>query len=300
MKKLVSILAFLFILSGCSTTVFFTRNVPPEIAPEKRPARILFVNKFDYKSSPAVREKHDTAYQTGINEFANALISNSLKGASAIFFLGDSISSRYGLGQFSNSLIPEETISTVCRSNDADLILVLDSLYLGFDWETFTTKDDDGSKSKTKNIYLHGNYYVSLYKSEGSIYKCTALEKSLFYTSRPTLSGLITFVPNLARCGEKIKELANEAGSQYIGMFYPGTVNEVRTLYAGKIFAESNTSIMDLQFNKAVTLLEKIADSPKKSLAKRARHNITVANELSKSGAKPSQFMPFPFMKLNR
>ncbi len=47
----------LLIISSCTTPVFLTRTVAPELVLEKRPARIVFSNQFDYKENPGIKDK---------------------------------------------------------------------------------------------------------------------------------------------------------------------------------------------------------------------------------------------------
>jgi hypothetical protein len=174
----------------------------------------------------------------------------------------------------------KDEIGIRCRAHDAAFLLSLDSLRIHFEWETIRDENSDGLVSKEKFFYLFSNYYVSLYDSAGGLSKRTLLEKSLLYTSRPTLSGLITIQPNLAKAQDKIEKLAKSAALEYVYMFYPSVVNEGRTLYGGKFFEETNMLIKQWECDKAIVLLSEMTHSPNRKLAVRAQHNLAIAREL--------------------
>jgi hypothetical protein len=281
MKKLIPFILFILIFSSCSTSIYLTRTVPPELVLDNQPARIVFSNQFDYLSNPGIKDKHEIGYQTGINQFAETLAKDSLHKNPVVIFLIDTIEKITSSEKLYNNQMPEDEIKTICQTNDATFLLSLDSLRLHFEWETKRDENPDGSVSKEKYFYLFSNYYVSLYDSSGGLFKRTLLEKSLLYTSRPTLSGLITIQPNLANGLDKIKNLAIAAGIEYINMFYPSVETyDKKTLYGGKYFEETNSLIKQKECDKAIELLVEMTHSPKSKLASKAQHNLSVAKEL--------------------
>jgi hypothetical protein len=281
MKKLIPYVFSVLLFSSCSTSIYLTRTVSPEIIPDNQPARVVFSNQFDYLSNPGIKDKHEIAYQTGIHQFAQTLAKDSLHENPVVIFSIDTIGKIKPSEKLYNNQMPEDEIKTICQTNDATFLLSLDSLRLHFEWETIRDEDPDGSVSKEKYFYLFGNYYVSLYDSSGGLFKRTLLEKSMLYTSRPTLSGLITIQPNFANGLEKIKKLAIEAGLEYINMFYPSVETfDKKTLYGGKYFEETNLLIKQQECDKAIELLIEMTNSPKTKLAMKARHNLSVAQEL--------------------
>jgi hypothetical protein len=281
MKKLTPFVLMILIFSSCSTTIYMTRTVPPEIVPENQPARVVFSNQFDYLSNPGIKDKHEIAYQTGINWFTETLVKDSLHENPVVIFLVDTIGKAESSEKLFNNQMPVNQIKTICQTNDATFLLSLDSLRLHFEWETIREEDPDGSVSKEKYFYLFSNYYVSLYDSAGELFKRTLLEKSMLYTSRPTLSGLITIQPNLANGLDKIRKLAIGAGLEYINMFYPSVETyDKKTLYSGKYFEETNALIKQQECDKAIELLVEMTHSPKTRLAAKARNNLSVAQEL--------------------
>lgn len=269
-------------VAGCTSTTYLVRTFPPEIELNSGD-RIGFVNLFDYRSNALIKEKHDTAYFEGISAFAKTLTTDTLPDRLISFFLSDdnAITQRPTLLQ--NSLLPEQEIRSFCQDNQATHLLTLDSLKIGFDWETIREEGEDGSVSKTKYFYLLSNYFLSLYDSSGAVVKNTLLEKSMKYTSRPTLSGLITIQPKLAKAREKIAILSREAAMQYTDMFYPSEERLPKSLKTGKPFVETNAMIQNKEYNAAILLLTEMVKNPRKSVSKKAQKNLAVARELKEN-----------------
>ncbi len=274
-----AVLALWLAATGCTTTVFLVNTLPPEMESNEGD-RIGFVNRFDYRSNALIKEKHDTAYFEGINTFANTLAADTLPDRRISYFLPEDSAIAPSPTLSMNIELPEEDIRAFCLGNQATHLLTLDSLKLGFDWETVREENEDGSVSKTKFIYLLGSYYLSLYDSSGALVRKTLLDRSMEYAVRPTLSGLITIVPNLAKAREKIRILARDAATQYTDMFYPSEERLPKILNAGKAFDESNALIQKQEYEAAIELLMPMSQSPKESLARKARHNLDIAQEL--------------------
>lgn len=273
------IMTFWLVVASCTSTTYLVRSFPPEIELNSGD-RIGFVNLFDYRSNALIKEKHDTAYFEGISAFAETLTADTLPDRRVFFFLTDDNAITQSPTLFQNSVLPEQEIRSFCRNNQATHLLTLDSLKIGFDWETTREKNEDGSVSKTKYFYLFSNYFLSLYDSSGAVVKNTLLNKSMAYSSRPTLSGLITIQPNLAKARGKIAILAREAAIQYTDMFYPSEERLPRSLKTGKPFEETNALIQNKEYDAAILLLTEIAKNPKKSVSKKAQKNLAVAREL--------------------
>lgn len=282
MRTYVVLFVLLLILTSCTKTIFLTRTIPPELVPEKKPATIAFINQFDYAANPSIKDKHEVAFRTALEEFTRTLAAHQTADLSFTFNPSDTLRKSERAVDYRDEPIPAEEVKELCASRHAGYILILDTLYLGFDWETIRDEDMDGSVSKTKNFFLLGDYYLSLYESSGTLIKRTYLDKSVFYRSRPTLSGLITFVPNLARATDEIRLMSKDAGLQYIGMFYPAEVNESRMLHAGKKFAVTNNLLAQNEYNRAIELLTEMTRSPNYKISQKAAHNLSVAQEIRK------------------
>ncbi len=272
----------LIILNGCSTTVFLSRPIPPEMVLEERPARIVFSNRFYYQNNPGIKEKHKLAYKTAIDEFGNALTDDAPVENSVVIFLIDSSTHFSETNHPFEGMMPESEIKNICRSNNAGYLLTLDSLRINFEWEMIREEDPiDGSVSKTKDFYLLTSYYVTLYDAAGGIIKRTLLRRTQYYKSRMSLGALITILPNLDKARDKIKILAREAGTEYVGMFYPSIERYApQKLHTGKAFNESNSLIMSREYDEAIRKLQEMEKTAKPGMAAKIRHNVTVATKL--------------------
>jgi len=283
MKSGILFFTALLLLSSCSTTVFLTRTEPPELTLDPQPARIVFSNQFDYNANSGIKDKHEEAYRTAIQKFAETLSRDTLLENKVVGFVVDKPDSIATSGKMFEMNLKQDAVASLCRNHEADFLLSLDSLRLHFEWEVIREEDPmDGSVSKTKDFFLISNYYVTLYDPAGEPVKRTLLERSLLYTSRPTLGALITILPNLANAITKIGILARDAAMEYLGMFYSSeVVAGQRKLYTGKIFTESNNLIFQKEYDKAIGLLEQIPFSPSSSgKVKKIQHNLSVAREL--------------------
>lgn len=274
-----ALLALWLAATGCTTITFLVKSLPPEMESNEGD-RIGFVNRFDYRSNALIKEKHDTAYFEGVSAFAKTLTGDTLPDRRISFFLSEDTTITSSPSLTLNKALPEEAIRAFCYRDQATHLLTLDSLKLGFDWETVREENEDGSVSKTKYIYLQSSYYLSLYDSTGAMVRKTLLDRSMEYAARPTLSGLITIVPNLAKARGKIAALARESAIQYTDMFYPSEEKTMKILHDGKPFKESNTLIKRDEFEAAIELLTPLTHSSKKSLARKARQNLDVTREL--------------------
>jgi hypothetical protein len=279
MKTVTSILfaiVLLFSLSSCSSYILVQKTYDPEIVPEKKPCKIVFINIFDYTSPAYVREKHENAYHAGVMKLAEGLSSFS-KDESFSFLIGDTLKKDIAVGQLT-AFLPEDTIQAICERFKSDMLLTLDSLNIFFDWETIVNDDGDG-KERSKNFYLFTRSYLSFYSATGDLINRSMIEKSSFYKSRVALSSLITFKPSIANAIETVKPLSFQAGLDYVSKFYPETVNESRKIYAGKAFKESNLFIKLRNWEKATELLDQLAKSSDQNIAMKARHNLSVVKE---------------------
>ncbi|GAP69574.1 hypothetical protein BA6E_12124 [Bacteroidales bacterium 6E] len=282
MKHFLYLSLILLVLSGCTTPVFLYRTNPPEMVLPEKPATIVFANQYDYWSNPAIKDKHDVAYQTAIRDFGRALSVKPKEVEPAVIFVADTPSDIFAKDSSRIQVLDSIRMLSILKPFSADYLLTLDSLSLFFDWEVFREENpEDGSVSKTKNFYLIGRYFVTLYNPDGVVVKQTLLDRSMLYSARPTLGALITILPNMSNGLEKIQVLSRDAAAEYTTMFYP--VREqtgYRQLHAGKAFKESNEHIIAGRYGEAIPLLEAIASGPKTGLARKARENLKVIAEL--------------------
>jgi hypothetical protein len=292
MKNIYLLILPLVILCSCTTPVFITKELPPELVLQKQPARIVYSNLFDFRENPGIKDKHEAAYQTGIDEFGISLANDGVVENPVITVALDTASRVAGKVLNHEFLLDKSDIVSLCNSYAADYLLTLDSLRLNFDWEVIREDLGDGSVSKTKDFYIVNNYFVSLYDNTGEVIERTLLEKGEFYRSRPTLGGLFTIMPNLDNAKDKIGTLAHEAGTEYHRMFYPSAVTEPRILYGGKHFKDTNSLIFSGEYDKAIMVLQDHMGSLKPKLAQKAQNNLEVAKEMKQNSLNHHSLKP--------
>jgi hypothetical protein len=284
MKKLVCLIILILSFSCCSKYIHYTRTDPPEIILDKQQKRIALINQFDYTSQDYNKNKPIIAFLTGVNAFGKTLSDYSNNDSTLRFIYADTLFKTKSSLHDSDNIMPADTIKYLCKLYNSDLLLTLDSLNFDFTYEIEVSVTDDVKKSRNAVYYLHSYYYLSLYDTIGLL-KRTYLGKTLVYANRPVIAWVIPlFEPkNLAKALDEIVQLANESGSEYIGMFLPSvTKTGGDKLYTGKVFAESNSLIFQNKYDEAIELLTAISSSPNSKWAEKAKHNLLVAEELKK------------------
>lgn len=278
LKNLFVVGCLLLCLSSCSSLLFLDKTLAPEIIPEKEHNVITFVNDFDYTLPVYVKSKNAETFNFGVANLIDGLSSAFSKDGSFSFLVTDTLNKSVGIGLLT-TLMPMDSVRAICTRYTADMLLVLDSMNIFFDWETIVEDGGDGSKNKTKNFYLFTTFYISLYSAKGELINRSKVERSSFYKSRPALSGLITFKPSLANARIKVGNLAFLTGQDYVDKFYPKVVQESRKIFTGKVFKESNMYMETGRWGKAIELLEQLTKSPDPKTAEKARQNLSVARE---------------------
>jgi hypothetical protein len=285
MGKLLYLVFFVLLLSGCSQYIHITQTLPPEIVLNNTPKRIAFINQYDYTAHTG-KHRPAIAFQTGVKEFGTYLSAHSRNDSVVTFMFNDTLSQTKISESDTNNLLPIDTVVSLCKLYHSDLLLTLDSLNFDFTYEIEVSDNDNGKKTRTAVYYLRSYYYLTLYDQTGDLLKRTYLFKSMQYATRPVVAWIVpVFEPkNLEKACDEIAKLAHESGNEYIGMFFPSeNVVGGEKLFKGKIFAESNSLIMNKRYDEAIKLLKKITTSPDAKVAERAKHNLSVAEELKKN-----------------
>jgi hypothetical protein len=273
----------LFLLSqlmvSCTSYISVQRPLSPEIPLNSTSNNIVFVNYFDYTNPLFVEEKHRAAYREGINGLALGISTGFSKESRVRYTIGDTLRRSLKKGGLTE-IQPPDSVQKICSHFGADMLLALDSVKVEFDWETITNENEDGSKSKTKTFYLIFHGYMTTYASSGDIINRSEVERSQLYTSRATLSGLITFQPSLEKAADEVRGLSLLAGSDYVSKFYPSVTTETKMLYGGKVFKESNIDLSKKECTQVMDYLNGLTGSKDSKTAKRAAHNLDVAREV--------------------
>jgi hypothetical protein len=259
--------------------LFVERQLPPEIQCGPGSHKIAFVNLFDYTSPAFVREKQEPVYHSAVMRFIEGLDRSFLPDTGLKFIIADTLRKGVVPGRLT-VLLPEVIARMILKTNQADILLSLDSMTLNITWDSDVQRNDDGSKTKTKIFYLNAGFYLSLFDSSGNLTDRSEVTKSIVYREREAISILITFKPSLANASKAASVLASQAAEDYVKKFYAGTVQETRKLYAGKLFTESNNMAREKDWDGAIKLLNDLVKSSDKNVAMKARFNLSVIKEV--------------------
>lgn len=265
-------------LTSCSTLLLIEKPLPPEIQLEPATHTLAFVNLFNYTLPSIVKEKNEETYRTAAINFMRTLNDSFSSDSAFHFIMADTMRKDIEPGNLT-LLLPQDSVISLCRLYNADLLLTLDSLNLSITWDFEIIREDDGSKSRIKTFYLNSYFYLSLFNSSGNLIERSEVSKASIYKERLAISILITFKPSLANASNDAGFLATKAAEDYVNKFYPSTIKESRMLYTGKIFAESNSLIFRKDWNGAENLLIKIAENPDKNISRKAKYNLSVVSE---------------------
>lgn len=269
---------------SCTNIVYIGKRIDPEIILKKEHHNIVFVNLFDYTSPINLKKKDEVSLHNGVMGLLEGLSSISADSAFNLF-IGDTLKKGIETG-FLTTMLPVDSVNTICKRNKSNLLLALDSMNIYFDWEITSADDNYGYASKTKNFYINTRFFMSLYYVTGDLINRSELDQSTFYRSRSTLSGTISVVPTLDRAREDIGELAYQAGQDYVSKFYPKINQDTQQLFSGKNFRESNRYVFARDWEKAIELLEQLTKDPDPTVAEKARHNLEVVKEASEASKK--------------
>jgi hypothetical protein len=282
--RLLFIGSLTILLSSCSKIIYIGKRIDPEIVLEEEQRDIVFVNLFDYTSQTNILKKDEISFHNGVMGLLEGL-SSFASDSTFRFVVADTLKKGVDPG-FLTTLLPVDSVSSICNRFNSNMLLTLDSLNIYFDWETVSDDGDNGFKSKTKNFYINTRFFLSLYSATGNLINRSELDKSTFYRSRPTLSGIITIVPSLERAREDIGGLSYEGGLDYVSKFYPQITQETRQLFSGSQFAESNRYVFEREWAKAIELLNVLTGSSDQKIAEKARHNLDVVKEAVEASEK--------------
>ena len=268
--------AALAILSSCSTTIFINKPLPPEIELEQKDQKMVIQNFFDYTRDEFVKERHEDVFRSGVMAFAAGLEDYLSESELVRASFTDTLV-KSGPGRILSDLLDPNWVVSACSEYNADLLLSIDSLFIDFDWETETIRYDDGSREKTKYFYLQLQPFLTLYDKTGSLIDRSFISYEQPYSSRPTLSALITIKPNLNNATEEVVLIASDAGKDYGAKFFESMGSFPYRVYYGKPFNVAFILMQNRQWADAIRELQPFASSTDSKVAKRAANNLYVA-----------------------
>ncbi len=264
------------IFNSCSTILFISKPIEPEIILEENEKSLVVNNYFDYTQAAYVKEKHQEVYKAAAELFSESLTKYINVSPGLIAIVGDTLIPR-SVKLSPSDLMPSNQVLEACEKYGADMLLSIDSIDIDFDWETETIIDDDGKKSKTKFFYVQTLHFLSLYSSSGELIDRSFIALELPYSARPTISGLITIKPNLLKAIDEVIIISSDAGVEYGAKFFQTTGSSPYKVYHNKPFEESFSLLQRGNWSDAIRSLLPLAESSDKRITKRAANNLFVA-----------------------
>jgi hypothetical protein len=272
------------IFTSCAKIIYIGKKIDPEIVLSKQHHSIVFVNIFDYTSPANINESGNIVYHDGIMGLMDGL-SSIADDSTFSFTVADTLKKGIGSGLLT-TLLPIDTINSICIKNKSDMLLSLDSMSVFLDSKFSTDIDEYGNNHETKDFFLNTEFYLSLYSHDGELINRSEVSQSYLYGSRPanSYSGAVKLSLSAAR--QDVASQGFQSGQDYTAKFYPQISQDVKQLYTGQQFRESNNLIFAKNFEKAIELLYELAKSPDKIIAAKAKHNLEVAKEAFEAGRK--------------
>ena len=191
------------LFSSCSTTISFTRSLPPEIELGSEGQKIIIQNFFDYTKPEYVKEKHTEVYKAGGEAFSKSLSSYLNESDLVYAKIGDSLVISEG-GRFLSDVLDSAYVNYTCNHFNADMLLAIDSLNIYFDFETTGDPILFGGDGVTKHFYLVYIPYLSLYDWDGTLIDRRSVNMVHHYTSRESITAFITIKPSLNKAYEEV------------------------------------------------------------------------------------------------
>ena len=279
MRFIITLKVFLVAIvlcTSCSKYILYMVPTPPEIEIQNIPARIGFINQYDYTILPFDNNNKKEVYIEAVKLLISSL-EGSFKGDENFeFLIIDTLKKGEAPTNFPAPM-NEGNVVSLCDSNNIDLLLLLDFFYPDFLIETEVVEDDDGRTSRTNNVDLLVDAGFSLYDKSGKVIKRSKETRTLFYQSRPALVGFVSIGPSMGKAGQEINLLSEEIGEYYIQKFYPGTQQVRDKIYIGEAFKEVENFINNDNWNEAIELLLPMANSKDPKISKKASHNLSIA-----------------------
>lgn len=274
--RIVAFIAFLLLLSSCSTTIFLDRSVPPEIQLGVEGQKIIIQNFFDYTKPEYVRQQHSDIYNESVKAFSGSLINYLEESDLVSAEKGDTLVVS-DEGRMLSDVLDPEYVKYTCEHYDADMLLAIDSLNIFFDYETEGDPIIFGGEGVVKHFFLIYIPYLSLYDWDGTLIDRRTADMSYHYSSRESITAFITIKPSLRSAYDEIMILAEHAGTEYGSNFFSTIGTFPYKFYYGEPFKLAFRNMMNNNFADAIRELLPLAESGSSKTAKRAAHNLYVA-----------------------
>lgn len=276
-------IAFLFPISlglintACMSSLQLTKNFPAEIIIKDNKKTIQFVNAYDYTKLDFSNEKRINIYASGLNKIKEGLRSSFESNNEYVLFISDSVVRHTSFSRSPEPLPPNQ-VKKYCYWNSTSMLLVLEAFDIYYDKE-IVEQEIVGETKREAQYFLVTRAFFTLYDSTGNIINRSDMLQDEFISSRDVIALDIAIRPSYENKKEEVEHMAYIIGSEFIYKFYPSIQKETRSYYVNKDFAEVTPFMIEGDWNKAIELLQPLANSSDSKLAKRAAHNLSLAYE---------------------
>ena len=135
----------LILCTSCTTFIFYPVQTPPDISTDGRHNKIVFINIYDYTNLPYENENKTEVYANGARQLIEKLEDSFRSDENFSFMIIDSLVRGRALTDFPEDL-DGDYVASLCKSNDADMLLLLETFDARFSTETIVEESEEGGK----------------------------------------------------------------------------------------------------------------------------------------------------------
>jgi len=281
MKGSAFIITVIIIMAGfssCSSKIYLQKSYPPEIVPGKKPITIAFLNNFNYSNPEIAIAKHKETYSNAIRYFTKGMVRGFSSHDSVKIVVADTLRKLTDAGMLT-TLLPIEDIELACKRYNADIVIALDSVSIAFHSQVTSGFEGQFVSVYSRRVYLNTEYFLSTYYPSGDLLNRCSVDYSTFYSWRVAVTEEMFFSPSVATAYRKVGRAAEPSGEAFTKKFRPSKENLSFEVYDGAAFKRSNELMNAWKWEEAITLLEQLSNSSRKSIAIKAAKNLEVAKE---------------------
>lgn len=202
------------LLFGCVATklpITFPRKTTPKYALDPAPKRILLLHTYDVDSKK---------YRKNKEELFKQFLDSILVTCETEINKRESIPSTVIRGYTHITTTREDSIYALMNMHQATHAIVIDSFDVGFtQTRVEVEKSADGGKSREAFYDIRSGIHFLLYSGH-SLYKELQMTKSIPYTSRSVVSGLLAAGPNVVTKKKDAWALTRSNVDDYLNLFF--------------------------------------------------------------------------------
>ncbi|HVN59298.1 MAG TPA: DUF6340 family protein [Bacteroidales bacterium] len=266
------------LLSSCVVMINMPKTYFPEIPPVDKPARLVFVNNYNYADPLITTGTQKKTYGRAVRSFMKGLEKQLPAADSLKIIIGDSLLNYTGAGMLT-TLLPVETINYYCRRFNAGMLASLDSVNIGYDTRADYLSSVGVVNFYSRDLYLYGEFFLSVYDSAGNLITRSSVDREITFSWRLGITSEAAFDPSLAAAARKIDLIAIPCGQEFADKFRTVKRIEQRVVYTTSPLVKSVGLMRAGKWDEAARMLEEIRSKASGSLLEQALVNLDVARE---------------------